>query len=99
MQVGMVGLGRMGANMARRLMRGGHDCVVHDLSAEAVRDIAREGAVASTSMDDFVARLAQPRTIWLMVPAGAVDATLAELAPRLAPDDVIVDGGNSHYHD
>jgi 6-phosphogluconate dehydrogenase len=99
MQVGMIGLGRMGANMVRRLMRGGHECVVHDVSAEAVRAIASEGAVGSTSLDDFVARLRPPRIVWLMVPAAVVDPTLAELVPRLAANDVVVDGGNSYYRD
>jgi len=99
MQVGMIGLGRMGANMARRLMRGGHECVVRDMSSEAVAALAREGAVATASLDDFVARLTQPRVVWLMVPAAAVDGALADLVPRLAPGDVIVDGGNSHFRD
>ncbi len=99
MQVGMIGLGRMGANMARRLMRGGHTCVAHDVGADAVRGLAAEGAIGATSLDDLVARLAAPRVVWLMVPAAVVDATLAELAPRLAPDDVVVDGGNSYYRD
>jgi 6-phosphogluconate dehydrogenase len=99
MQVGMIGLGRMGANMARRLMRGGHGCVVHDVSSEAVQALAREGAVGTTSLDAFVARLATPRVVWLMVPAAVVDATLDGLAPRLAAGDVVVDGGNSYYRD
>jgi 6-phosphogluconate dehydrogenase len=99
MQVGMIGLGRMGANMVRRWMRGGHTCVVHDVSRAAVDALAKEGAVPGPSLDEFVARLASPRVIWLMVPAGVVDATLAELAPRLAEGDVIVDGGNSFYRD
>jgi 6-phosphogluconate dehydrogenase len=99
MQVGMIGLGRMGANMVRRLMRGGHTCVVHDVSAQAVGALAQEGATGSTSLDDFVAKLAAPRAIWMMVPAGVVDATLAELTPRLGPDDVVIDGGNSYYRD
>src|SRR5262249_56666341 len=73
MQVGMIGLGRMGANMVRRLMRGGHECVVHDVSAAAVDGLAREGAVGAPALDDFIGRLAQPRIVWLMVPAGAVD--------------------------
>src|SRR6185369_14578145 len=99
MQVGMIGLGRMGANMVRRFMRGGHQCVVHDLSTEAVQALAKEGAVAGPSLDDFIARLTPPRTIWLMVPAAVVDGTLDTLVPRLAADDVIVDGGNSYYRD
>jgi 6-phosphogluconate dehydrogenase len=99
MQVGLIGLGRMGANMTRRLMRGGHECVVHDVSADAVRGLAREGAAGATSLDDFVARLATPRIVWLMVPAAVVDATLDDLLPRLAAGDVVVDGGNSYYRD
>jgi 6-phosphogluconate dehydrogenase len=95
----MIGLGRMGANMVRRLMRGGHSCVAHDVSAEATRALAKEGAVPGLSLDEFVAQLKPPRAIWLMVPAGVVDATLADLAPRLAKDDVIIDGGNSFYRD
>jgi len=99
MQVGMIGLGRMGANMVRRLMRGGHECVVYDVSTEAVRALAGEGAVGAASLDDFVARLAAPRGVWLMVPAAVVDATLDDLVPRLATGDVVVDGGNSYYRD
>ena len=99
MEVGMIGLGRMGANMVRRLMRGGHRCVVHDVSPDAVKSLEAEGAVGSTSLDDFLARLAEPRVIWLMVPAAIVDPTLAELVARLAPGDVVVDGGNSYYRD
>jgi 6-phosphogluconate dehydrogenase len=99
MQVGMIGLGRMGANMVRRFMRGGHQCVVHDVSADAVRALAGEGAAGASSLDDFVARLTAPRTVWLMLPAAVVDATLADLVPRLAPGDVVVDGGNSYYRD
>ena len=99
MQVGMIGLGRMGANMVRRLLRGGHECVVHDVSADAVRGLVQEGAVGATSLDDFFSRLATPRVVWLMVPAGAVDATLETLLPRLAKGDVVVDGGNSYYRD
>ena len=99
MQLGMIGLGRMGSNMVRRLMRGGHHCVVHDVSSEAVRRMAGEGAVGASSLDDFVARLEDPRAIWMMVPAAVVDATLDDLAPRLAAGDVVVDGGNSHYRD
>jgi 6-phosphogluconate dehydrogenase len=99
MQIGMIGLGRMGSNMVRRLMAAGHECVVRDVSADAVTALARKGAVGSTSLDDFLARLATPRIVWLMVPAGIVDATLDELVPRLAPGDVVVDGGNSYYRD
>ncbi len=99
MQMGMIGLGRMGANMARRLMRGGHECVVYNRTQGAVQALAREGAAGAASLDDFVARLAKPRIVWLMVPAAAVDATLDELAPRLTAGDVVVDGGNSYYRD
>jgi 6-phosphogluconate dehydrogenase len=99
MQVGLIGLGRMGANMARRLMRGGHACVVHDVSADAVRKLSSEGAAGASSLDDFVSRLTTPRVVWLMVPAAVVDATLEQLLPRLAAGDVVVDGGNSYYRD
>ncbi len=99
MQLGMIGLGRMGANMVRRLMKGGHSCVVFDRSADAVKKLAGEGATGSSSLDDFVKKLLQPRAAWLMVPAAAVDATLAELAPKLAKDDTVIDGGNSYYID
>jgi 6-phosphogluconate dehydrogenase len=99
MQLGMVGLGRMGANMVRRLMGGGHECVVYDLSEAAVTALTAEGAVGATSPQAFVAALARPRVVWLMVPAAVVDATLATLVPLLAPGDVLVDGGNSHYRD
>ena len=99
MQLGMIGLGRMGANMVRRLIRGGHACVVHDAVAAPVQALAAEGATGSTSLDDFVARLATPRVVWLMVPAGVVDGTLATLLPKLAAGDVVVDGGNSYYRD
>ena len=99
MQMGMIGLGRMGANMVRRLMRGGHECVVYNNTQAAVQALAGEGAVGAASLDDFLARLAKPRIVWLMIPAAAVDATLTELAPRLAPGDVVVDGGNSYYRD
>jgi len=99
MQLGMIGLGRMGANMVRRLMKGGHACVVHDRSAQAVAALAGEGAAGAASMAELVARLERPRALWLMVPAAVVDATLAELLPLLEPGDALVDGGNSHYVD
>ena len=99
MQVGMVGLGRMGANMVRRLMRGGHECVAHDVTPAAVKAIAAEGAVGAETLDAFVAKLQKPRTVWLMVPAAVVDATLDELVPKLSAGDVVVDGGNSYYRD
>jgi len=99
MQLGMIGLGRMGANMVRRLMRAGHQCVVFDRSAAAMQELAREGAVAAQSLDDFVAKLKPPRAVWLMVPAAAVDSTLQDLASRLAEGDLLIDGGNSYYID
>jgi 6-phosphogluconate dehydrogenase len=97
--VGMIGLGRMGANMVRRLMRGGHTCVVHDTAPAAVQALSGEGAIGAKGLDDFVAQLTPPRTVWLMVPAAAVDATLDTLLPKLAAGDVVVDGGNSYYRD
>ena len=99
MQLGMIGLGRMGANMVRRLERGGHTCVVFDLNPANVRQLVAEGASGASSLDDFVAQLAAPRAIWLMVPAGAVDSMIAELLPRLAQGDILIDGGNSYYID
>jgi 6-phosphogluconate dehydrogenase len=99
MQLGMIGLGRMGANMVRRLMKNGHTCVVYDRSADAVKQLAGEGAAGASSLDEFVAKLKPPRAVWLMVPAAAVDGTVADLAPRMERDDVIIDGGNSYYID
>jgi 6-phosphogluconate dehydrogenase len=99
MQVGMIGLGRMGANMVRRLMGAGHDCVVYDVSPDAVGELAGEGAAGSSSLEDFVAHLQPPRSICIMVPAAFVDDTLDRLAPLLAADDAIIDGGNSYYRD
>jgi 6-phosphogluconate dehydrogenase len=99
MKLGMIGLGRMGANMVRRLMRAGQQCVVYDQSATSVAALAKEGAEGATSLDDLIARLPAPRAVWLMVPAAVVDASIADLAPRLARGDTIVDGGNSYYVD
>src|ERR1700726_1769775 len=99
MQLGMIGLGRMGANMVRRLIRNGHQCVVYDRSAEAVQALVSEGAVGASSLEDFVKKLQLPRAVWLMVPAAVVDNTLNDLAPRLEADDIIIDGGNSYYID
>ena len=99
MQLGMIGLGRMGANMVRRVQKAGHECVVYDVHADAVSDLAREGASGAASLPAFVKALARPRTVWLMVPAGVVDRTLEDLVPLLEADDVVIDGGNSHDHD
>jgi 6-phosphogluconate dehydrogenase len=99
MQLGMIGLGRMGANMVRRLEKAGHKCVVYDRSADAVQQLAKDGATGSSSIDDFVAKLQTPRAIWLMVPAAVVDATIAQLLPKLSKDDILIDGGNSYYID
>jgi len=99
MDLGMIGLGRMGANMVRRLMRAGHRIVVYDTSAEAVTALAKEGATGAASLDDFLGRLPKPRVVWMMVPAAAVDRAIADLAPRLARGDILVDGGNSWYVD
>jgi len=99
MELGMIGLGRMGANMVRRLMRAGHRIVVHDTSAEAVAALVKEGATGSDSLDDFLGRIPKPRVVWMMVPVGVVDRAIADLAPRLARGDVLVDGGNSWYVD
>ncbi len=100
MKLGMVGMGRMGANMTRRLMRGGHQVVVTDLSAENVQRIAAEGAVASASLDDFASKLAKPRVAWLMVPAGApTEQTVQALAQKFEAGDILIDGGNSYFKD
>jgi len=99
MQIGMIGLGRMGASMVRRLLRAGHQCVVFDLHPEAMQDLAGEGAVATTSLADFARKLQKPRAAWLMVPAAVVDSTLHALIPFLERDDIVIDGGNSYYHD
>jgi len=99
MQLGMIGLGRMGANMVRRLMKDGHNCVVFDRAAAAVEALTKEGATGATSMADQVAKLTKPRALWLMVPAAVVDATLADLLPLLEAGDVLIDGGNSYYVD
>jgi 6-phosphogluconate dehydrogenase len=99
MQLGMIGLGRMGANMVRRLIGGGHECVVFDMSAKAVQELAVEQAVPSASLAEFVKKLAKPRAVWLMVPAAVVDATIADLLPHLEAGDILIDGGNSYYVD
>jgi 6-phosphogluconate dehydrogenase len=99
MQLGMIGLGRMGANMVRRLVKGGHRSVVFDMSAKAVEELAKEGATASADLRDFVKKLESPRAIWLMVPAAVVDKTIADLSVHLQAGDVLIDGGNSYYID
>jgi 6-phosphogluconate dehydrogenase len=99
MQLGMIGLGRMGANMVRRLIKKGHDCVVFDRSPQTVSELAKENAVGATSLQDLVKKLKTPRALWLMVPAGVVDQTIADLLPHLDAGDILVDGGNSYYID
>jgi len=99
MQLGMVGLGRMGANMVRRLLKGGHECVVFDMSPKAVSELTAENAVGSASLADLVKKLEKPRAVWLMVPAAVVDKSIADILPALEPDDILIDGGNSYYID
>ena len=99
MQLGMIGLGRMGANMVRRLIKGGHQCVVFDMSPKAVQGLVEENAVGSSSLTDFVKKLAKPRVVWLMVPAAVTDKTIADLLPHLNAEDIVIDGGNSYYVD
>src|SRR5271157_1984913 len=99
MQLGMIGLGRMGANMVRRLLKGGHQCVVFDMSPKAVKELAQEKAVGASSLPDLVKKLEKPRAVWLMVPAAVVDQTIAALLPHLAEGDTLIDGGNSYYVD
>src|SRR6266852_2225871 len=99
MKLGMIGLGRMGANMVRRLLKGGHQCVVFDMSAKAVAELAKEKAVGTASLAEFTKSLAKPRAVWLMVPAGVVDKTISDLEPHLEMGDILIDGGNSYYVD
>jgi 6-phosphogluconate dehydrogenase len=99
MQLGMIGLGRMGANMVRRLLRGSHQCVVFDSSEKAVTDLVKENATGSSSLADLVMKLNRPRAVWMMVPAAAVDSTIDEILPHLEPEDILIDGGNSYYVD
>ena len=99
MQIGMIGLGRMGANMARRLLKDGHQCVVFDSSPKAVNELTEEKAIGSSSLAEFVKKLAKPRAVWLMVPAAVVDKTTADLLSHLEPEDILIDGGNSYYID
>src|SRR5258705_44800 len=99
MRIGMIGLGRMGANMVRRLLQGGHECVAYDQSSAAVRAVAAHGARAAGSLEELARALTPPRAVWIMVPAAIVDAVIAQLRPLLGPGDVLIDGGNSNYHD
>ena len=99
MQIGMIGLGRMGANMARRLLKGGHQCVVFDVSPKAVTELAQESAIGSSSLADLAKKLSKPRTVWLMVPAAVVEETIAAVLPHLERGDILIDGGNSYYVD
>ena len=99
MQLGMIGLGRMGSSMVRRLLKNGHACVVYDVQVSATAELVRDGATGATSLQEMVSQLAQPRAVWLMVPAAVVDQALADLVPLLAAGDIVVDGGNSHYRD
>ena len=99
MQLGMVGLGRMGANMVRRLMKAGHTCVVYDVNPGAVQALEKEGATGSSSLEDFISRLETPKAAWVMVPAGYTGETVEKLGALMSPGDIIIDGGNSHYHD
>src|SRR5262245_62080713 len=99
MQIGMMGLGRMGANMVRRLMRGGHECVVYDINAASVTALGDEGATGAASLEEFIAKLSKPRAVWLMLPAAITGKIVDQVAALLEPGDIIIDGGNSHYHD
>src|SRR6266567_246565 len=99
MQLGMIGLGRMGANLSRRLMRDGHRVVAYDRNPDVVKSLAGEGATGAESLADFVAKLDKPRAMWIMVPAGVVESTLDQLRPLLEADDIVIDGGNSYYRD
>src|SRR5579859_3875631 len=99
MQLGMIGLGRMGANMVKRAMKAGHECVVHDVNPEAVHALEQEGAVGAATLQELTQKLSKPRAVWLMVPAGLVDTVLGELTPLLEAGDIVIDGGNSYYVD
>src|SRR5512137_1061402 len=97
MQLGMVGLGRMGANLVRRLMRDGHECVVYDVNPAMAEPLAAEGATVATDLDDFIAKLAPPRAAWIMVPAAFAGQTVTDVASRMQPGDIVIDGGNTYY--
>src|SRR5262249_48706792 len=99
MELGMIGLGRMGANMVERLMKAGHQCIVYDTNAATVATLTAKGARGTTKLPDFVKMLSQPRAVWLMLPAAAVDPVLHSLVPLLEADDIVIEGGNSYYHD
>src|SRR6202011_2050054 len=99
MQLGMIGLGRMGANLVLRLMNDGHQCVVYDVNPSVVRDLAKKGAIGTGSLEEFAAKLTRPRAAWIMVPGAFVDATIEQLAPLFGKGDIIIDGGNSYYRD
>ena len=99
MQLGMIGLGRMGSNMVRRLLAHQQECVVYDVHAEAAAPLVKEGATAASTLDELIGKLTPPRAIWLMVPAAVVDATIEQLSGRLEKGDILIDGGNSYYHD
>src|SRR5205807_3982595 len=99
MQLGMIGLGRMGANMVHRLLKGGHQCVVYDMSPKAVAEVVKDKAVGTASLAEFAKTLTKPRAVWLMVPAAVVDKTIADLLPHLETEDILIDGGNSYYID
>src|SRR5512139_952396 len=99
MQLGMIGLGRMGGNMVRRLIKGGHECVVFDRSQNVVEEYAKEKAVGAASLQEFVKKMKKPRAVWMMVPAAAVDETISGIIPYLESGDILIDGGNSYYVD
>src|SRR5262249_27722783 len=99
MQIGMMGLGRMGANMVRRLMGGGHECVVYDINPASVAGLVDAGAVGAASLEEFVGKLSKPRAVWLMLPAAITGRIVNQVAGLMEPGDIIIDGGNSHYHD
>src|ERR1043166_3232132 len=99
MQIGMIGLGRMGANMVRRLLNGGHECIVFDRSPKAVQELTEQKATGSSSLGELVKKLTKPRAVWLMVPAAVVDQSIADLLPHLEAEDILIDGGNSYYID